>query len=172
MKKILAIGLFLAGIQAAVVLGENAAELKAKLKALDERAVTERRESMRAPELIALREASAVAEKAYQEAVSAIPEVQELDRQIAALREQMRDLMKKRADAVEAAKPTLSAELQASETARTAYTTAMRRGSDALLKERRELSQRLAELEAQERKPAGEEPAGKEVPKKNQPDLE
>lgn len=70
----------------AVVARQQLAAIEAQLSALR----TQARES---PETDAARKAAMDAEKAYADALAAIPEIKALDDQIAAARDQMRELM-------------------------------------------------------------------------------
>ena len=149
MKSLL--GVFAALILAEGVAGQTLEELRAELAAVETQIAAREAARLEPAQVEALRLAGEAAQSAYEAEVAALPEVKELDRQIAELRSALRSAMRQRTAAIEAHRTALAEKQSAAEQAAAAYREAV--ANDRQLRRlairREELAKRVAEAEGQ-----------------------
>lgn len=139
-----------AGLAWAQQTATNAVDARRQLTAVDAQLATLRMEARQSPQTEVARKASMAAEKAYADALAAIPEIKALDEQIEAARSQMRDLMMKREQALKAYATQVGAVKKTRDDAAANYRQAMMGGAagEQLLLRRRQLSMSVGAIDA------------------------
>ena len=133
-----------------VLPAETAEELQAQLTAIEKQIRDTQRALFTSENVKQLREASSAAHKALNDAIAALPAVQELNAQLDAVRKQMSDLMRRKRDVIEN-EASLADEKQAEDAARQAYRDAITNAPElqSLNAQRDEIRKQLMELSKQ-----------------------